>query len=151
MATQAIQPEDCNLPSQERLSLLERLQVALGDVTPHFWAACHLCDLQMLGLLAQTAEINPNPILVVVMETHTMIARCKLNIIGLFYTIANILQGVNLPQDQVPLQIQLQVRLLYHLRQSPKDYNHHRQDLQGPRQPKDKKSFIIALNQHAVK
>jgi hypothetical protein len=36
MATQAIQPEDYNLPSKERVSLLERLQVALGDVPPHF-------------------------------------------------------------------------------------------------------------------
>jgi hypothetical protein len=85
MATQAVQPEDCNLPSQERRCLLERLQVALGDVSPHFWAACNLCDLQMLEVLAQQAELNPNTIYIVIGQTYTMIRHCKLNIIGLSF------------------------------------------------------------------
>jgi hypothetical protein len=85
MATQPVQPEDCNLPSQERRSLLERLQVALGDVTPHFWAACNLCDLQMLEVLAQQAELNPNTIYIVIEQTYTMVAQCKLNIIRLSF------------------------------------------------------------------
>jgi hypothetical protein len=135
MATQAIQPEDYNLPSKERVSLLERLQVALGDVPPHFWAACHLCDLQELELLARTAELNPNVVRIVGIESYTMIAQCKLNIIRLFYVVTNILQGINLFQDQVQVQIQLQVRLLpLYLRQSVEDC----QDLQALRQPKGK-------------
>ena len=80
-----ITDEDCNLPSQERLSLLERLQVSLGDVPPRFWAACHLCDLQKLALLVQTAELNPDAIYIVVGQTYTMVANCKMSTIGLNY------------------------------------------------------------------
>src|SRR6266487_808016 len=56
--------EDCNLPSQERVALLKRLDHLLGDVPLHFWAACHLCDLQGLALLVKTAELNPNIVLI---------------------------------------------------------------------------------------
>jgi hypothetical protein len=91
MATHVIQPEDYNLPSKERVSLLERLQVALGDVPPHFWAACQLCDLQGLELLARTAELNPKIVYTVAGRTYTMIAQGKLNIIRLFYVLTNIL------------------------------------------------------------
>jgi hypothetical protein len=77
--------EDCNLPSQERLNLLERLQTSLGDIPPHFWAACHLCDLQKLALLVQTADLNPNIVCIAAGQAYTMVANCKLNTIGLFY------------------------------------------------------------------
>ncbi|KAH9211252.1 hypothetical protein DL95DRAFT_306322 [Leptodontidium sp. 2 PMI_412] len=77
--------EDCNLPSQERLSLLERLQILLGDVPPHFWAACHLCDVRKLELLVQTAELNPNIVYIAAGQTYTMVANCKMNTIRLNY------------------------------------------------------------------
>jgi hypothetical protein len=77
--------EYCNLPSQERLNLLERLQISLGHIPPHFWAACHLCDLQKLALLVQTADLNPNIVCIAAGQTYKMVANCKLNTIGLFY------------------------------------------------------------------
>jgi len=77
--------EDCNLPSQERLNLLERLQISLGDIPPHFWAACHLCDVQKLALLVQTAELNPNIVCITAGQTYTMVANCKMSTIGLNY------------------------------------------------------------------
>ncbi|KAH8594138.1 hypothetical protein B0O99DRAFT_595842 [Bisporella sp. PMI_857] len=43
--------EDFNLPSTERVALLERLQETFGNVTPHFWAACQICDLSALEQL----------------------------------------------------------------------------------------------------
>jgi hypothetical protein len=73
--------EDCNLPSQERLGLLERLQASLGNVPPHFWAACHLCDLQKLELFAQTAEFNPDIVYIAAAQAYTMIKHCKINTI----------------------------------------------------------------------
>ncbi|KAH7317338.1 hypothetical protein BKA65DRAFT_483571 [Rhexocercosporidium sp. MPI-PUGE-AT-0058] len=66
--------EDCNLPSQERVSLLERLQISLGDVPPRFWAACHLCDVRKLELLVQTAELNPNIVHIAAGQTYTMVS-----------------------------------------------------------------------------
>ena len=41
--------EDFNQPSSERIDLLKRLEEAIGDVTPHFWAACQICDLDKLN------------------------------------------------------------------------------------------------------
>lgn len=78
--------EDCNLPSQERFNLLERLQISLGDIPPHFWAACHLCDVQKLALLVQTAELNPNIVCIAAGQTYTMVANCKMSTIGLITT-----------------------------------------------------------------
>ena len=82
--------EDCNLPSQERVGLLQRLDHLLGDVPLHFWAACHLCDLQGLALLVKTAEVNPNIVLISAGQTYTMVKNCMLNTVGLLNTIANI-------------------------------------------------------------
>ncbi len=82
--------EDCNLPSQERVALLKRLDHLLGDVPLHFWAACHLCDLQGLALLVKTAELNPNIVLISARQTYPMVANCKLNTVGLLNTIAYI-------------------------------------------------------------
>jgi hypothetical protein len=88
--------EDCNLPGQGRLSLLERLQISLGDAPPCFWAACHLCDLQALALLVQTGELNPNIVSIAAGQTYTMVANCKLNCQALLQTVFNILQGTKL-------------------------------------------------------
>ncbi|KAG0647510.1 hypothetical protein D0Z07_6508 [Hyphodiscus hymeniophilus] len=65
--------EDCNLPSQARLHLLARLQTLLGDIPPHFWAACHLCDEQKLALLVQTAELNPDIVYIAAGQAYAMV------------------------------------------------------------------------------
>ena len=55
--------EDENPPTQERLSLLRRLQIALGDGPPNFWAACHFCELDALNLnMARTMATQAYPI-----------------------------------------------------------------------------------------
>ena len=69
--------EDYNLPSEERLSLLQRLQDAFGDGPPHFWAACHLCDTKMLLVLVQVAQISPEAIRVIAGQTRAMVRCCK--------------------------------------------------------------------------
>ncbi|TVY17235.1 hypothetical protein LARI1_G005530 [Lachnellula arida] len=65
--------EDYNLPSEERLGLLQRLQDACGDGPPHFWAACHLCDTKKLLVLVQIAEMSPETIHVIAGQTRNMI------------------------------------------------------------------------------
>jgi hypothetical protein len=69
--------EDVNQPTQERLSLLGRLQTAIGDCPPHFWAACHLCDLDALDRMVRQAEIDPHAILIVATQAYSMILTCK--------------------------------------------------------------------------
>ncbi|KAH8802458.1 hypothetical protein F5884DRAFT_471821 [Xylogone sp. PMI_703] len=45
--------EDLNQPTDERRGALARIQKALRiDVSRHFWAACHLCDINSLQKLA---------------------------------------------------------------------------------------------------
>jgi hypothetical protein len=51
--------EDFNIPTAERVSLLERLQEAMGGAPPYFWAACKVCDLKALNDLVETARKNP--------------------------------------------------------------------------------------------
>jgi hypothetical protein len=70
--------EDYNVPSQERLGLLQRLQNAFGDAPPHFWAGCYLCDIKELEVLVQIAEISPKAIRVIAGQTRIMVACCKL-------------------------------------------------------------------------
>ncbi|TVY91923.1 hypothetical protein LAWI1_G004437 [Lachnellula willkommii] len=65
--------EDYNLPSEERLGLLQRLQDACGDGPPHFWAACHLCDTKKLLVSVQIAEMSPETIHVIAGQTRNMI------------------------------------------------------------------------------
>jgi hypothetical protein len=45
--------EDFIQPSPERSDLLERLEEKIGSVTPHFWAACQICDLGALEKISQ--------------------------------------------------------------------------------------------------
>ncbi len=58
--------EDFNEPSPERIDLLKRLEAKIGgNVAPHLWAACQICNLdQLSGLLqlpdAALKEINNN-------------------------------------------------------------------------------------------
>ena len=51
--------EDYNVPSQERIVLLQRLQDLIGDVPVYFWAACQICDIHQLGILVNVAEVSP--------------------------------------------------------------------------------------------
>ncbi|KAH8820176.1 hypothetical protein F5884DRAFT_893110 [Xylogone sp. PMI_703] len=49
--------ENFNQRSAERMGALQRLQRALGHkVGPHFWAACHTCDVNVLKGLADIAS-----------------------------------------------------------------------------------------------
>ncbi|KAH8645379.1 hypothetical protein BGZ60DRAFT_392773, partial [Tricladium varicosporioides] len=70
--------EDFNQPSPERIDLLERLEEAIGDVTPHFWAACQICDLNKLNSFLQV----PNPDVYVQAfssQISQMVRYCKSN------------------------------------------------------------------------
>jgi hypothetical protein len=69
--------EDFNIPSQERIALLERLQEAIGDVPPYFWAACQVCDLQALGKLVEVAHISPAIVCVLAGQTYTTVLHCQ--------------------------------------------------------------------------
>jgi hypothetical protein len=44
--------EDFNIPRAERVTLLERLQAAMGSAPPYFCAACQVCDLKALASLS---------------------------------------------------------------------------------------------------
>jgi hypothetical protein len=70
--------EDFNQPSPERIDLLKRLEEAIGDVTPHFWAACQICDLNKLNGFLQV----PNPDVYVQAfssQISQMVRYCKSN------------------------------------------------------------------------
>jgi hypothetical protein len=69
--------EDFNIPTAERVALLERLQEAMGDAPPYFWAACQVCDLKALDDLVETARINPATACIVAGQTRTMVLHCK--------------------------------------------------------------------------
>ncbi|PSS08595.1 hypothetical protein M430DRAFT_187230 [Amorphotheca resinae ATCC 22711] len=69
MASPQPTEEDYNLPSEERRALLQRFQEALGDVPPHFWAACQLCDMKSLEALVKSAECCPDLLGLVIGQT----------------------------------------------------------------------------------
>jgi len=70
--------EDYNVPSKERRALLLRLKISLeAELVPaHFWAACQVCDINMLKnfIKKQTMDITTTAIL-----TGSAISLCKLN------------------------------------------------------------------------
>ncbi|KAG9237991.1 hypothetical protein BJ875DRAFT_102098 [Amylocarpus encephaloides] len=68
--------EDFNQPSPERIDLLRRLQEKVDSVTPHFWAACQICDLSALEdfLRHQLFYVRG-----VDVQTSQMVRYCKLN------------------------------------------------------------------------
>jgi hypothetical protein len=68
--------EDFNQPSPERVALLERLQESIGDVPPHFWAACQICDL---GALENILHKPAADILGISYQTSQMVRHCKSN------------------------------------------------------------------------
>ncbi len=68
--------EDFNIPSPERVALLEHLQELIGSVTPHFWAACQICDL---GALEKLSRKPAGDILAIILGTSQMVHHCKSN------------------------------------------------------------------------
>jgi hypothetical protein len=70
--------EDFNQPSLERIDVLKRLEKAIGDVTPHFWAACQICDLDKLNRFLQIADPD---VYVWLFSSHIsqMVRYCKSN------------------------------------------------------------------------
>jgi hypothetical protein len=69
--------EDFNLPSSERVALLEGLQESIGHVTPHFWAACQICDLNALKNLVNCGREYPNILSGLTLQTYTMANYCR--------------------------------------------------------------------------
>lgn len=56
------EPEDGNIRSPERISLLNKLKTSINNepVSPSFWACCQLADLGRLKDLVDVARINPS-------------------------------------------------------------------------------------------
>jgi hypothetical protein len=71
--------EDFNIPSAERVALLECLQEAMGGAPPCFWAACQICDLKALENLVEHARIYPLAARIVAGQAYTMVLHCKQN------------------------------------------------------------------------
>jgi hypothetical protein len=69
--------EDFNIPSEERVALLKRLQDAIGDVPPHFWAACQVCHVEALERWVEIARISPNVVYICAGQIHTITKYCK--------------------------------------------------------------------------
>jgi len=67
--------EDFNQPSPERIDLLTRLQEKMGSVTPHFWAACQICDL---GALEKLLHYEVALVQAINGLTSQMVRHCKL-------------------------------------------------------------------------
>ena len=68
--------EAFNQPSQERIDLLKRLQEKMGSVTPHFWAACHICDI---GALEHLLELEEFALLGIDTVCSRLVRNCKSN------------------------------------------------------------------------
>lgn len=69
--------EDYNIPSPERVALLAHLQEAIGDVPPHFWAACQVCELKALEMFIECGCISPPVLRVFAEEAIKMADYCK--------------------------------------------------------------------------
>jgi hypothetical protein len=65
-----------NIPSAERVALLESLQVSIGDVPPHFWAACQICDLDALRTLVKCGREYPNILSGITSQNYPMAHYC---------------------------------------------------------------------------
>ncbi|KAK9329156.1 hypothetical protein V1520DRAFT_279832 [Lipomyces starkeyi] len=65
--------EDFNIPGAERVAQLKLLQEAIGDVSPYFWAACHVCHVEALKKLVKVASISPAIVRVFAARSRTMV------------------------------------------------------------------------------
>jgi hypothetical protein len=73
--------EDFNIPSAQRQHLLSQLHSLIGEVPVHFWAACHLCDIQHLEVFVQiTSQFGPSYVKALAFTCHSMVRICKLYI-----------------------------------------------------------------------
>jgi hypothetical protein len=81
--------EDFNIPTAERVALLEQLQEAMGGAPPYFWAACQICDLEALEELVACARRHPAVVHNAATHARTMILHCKLNSL-IFLIIADV-------------------------------------------------------------
>jgi hypothetical protein len=71
--------EDFNVPTAERVALLERLQEAMGGAPPYFWAGCQICDLKALEDLVEHACRYPAHARITALQTRTMVLHCEYN------------------------------------------------------------------------
>jgi heme exporter protein D len=69
--------EDFNVPTAERVAVLEQLQEAMGGAPPYFWAACQICDLKALEALVESARRHPALVRVSATQTRRMILHCE--------------------------------------------------------------------------
>ncbi|KAJ8062621.1 hypothetical protein OCU04_009144 [Sclerotinia nivalis] len=69
--------ENYNLPTVERVALLKQLQEAIGDVPPHFWAACQICDLDALKGLIKCGCKCPGVLRIFAQHTDKMAYYCE--------------------------------------------------------------------------
>jgi hypothetical protein len=69
--------EDFNIPSKEREALLTRLQDAIGDVPPHFWAACQVCHIEAVEKFVKVAHISPVIVRAFAERSHIIAQYCK--------------------------------------------------------------------------
>lgn len=69
--------EDYNELSEGRRVLLQRLATILGNVQPHFWAACQVADMENLALMVQMAELNRDVVWLAALNTSSMVAHCE--------------------------------------------------------------------------
>jgi hypothetical protein len=76
-----ISDEDFNIPSARRQQLLGQLHSLVGEVPVHFWAACHLCDIQRLEIFVQiAAQFGPEYVQALALTCSNMVRICKLYI-----------------------------------------------------------------------
>jgi hypothetical protein len=69
--------EDFNEPTTQRVALLKRLEEEMGNVAPHFWAACQVCDIQKLAQFVEFAyHQGPRMARMVAAQTQPMIKYC---------------------------------------------------------------------------
>ncbi len=69
--------EDFNLPSAERILILQDLQNAMGGAPPPFWAACQICDITALAKLVKVARESPSLARNLSTVTVQMVIHCK--------------------------------------------------------------------------
>jgi hypothetical protein len=69
--------EDFNIRSEERDNLLKHLQDAIGDVPPHFWAACQVCPVEALEKFVKLARISPDIVCAFAGQCHILAQYCK--------------------------------------------------------------------------
>jgi hypothetical protein len=69
--------EDFNIPSAERVALLERLQEVIGGAPKYYWAACQVCDLKTLEELVEHACKYPTQARLIAGQICAMVLHCK--------------------------------------------------------------------------